>query len=351
MGEGDLTDVAAPEVRRGSEYAELSRMVKAAGMLERRSGYYRVRIGLTLALFAAGWTAFAVLGPSWWQLAVAAFLAIIFSQVGFLGHDAGHRQVFHTRRGNDLLGLVCANLLIGLSYSWWIDKHNRHHANPNHEDHDPDISPSAVAFTPRQADGRRSAFGRALARHQAALFFPMLLLEGIALHVASVRALITHPPDRRRLVESLLLLAHTGGLIAAVCLVLPPLQAVAFIAVQQGLFGIYLGSTFAPNHKGMALLGDQDELDFLRRQVLTSRNITGSRFLDLAMGGLNHQIEHHLFPSMPSITLRRARPLVRDFCLRHDVSYLESTLTGSYGHVLRYLHDIGARTRHRRTDG
>jgi fatty acid desaturase len=170
----------------------------------------------------------------------------------------------------------------------------------------------------------------------------MLLLEGLALHIASVRALRARPADRTRRVESVLLGAHVGGYLAAVFLVLPAAQAVAFIAVQQGLFGVYLGCCFAPTHKGMPLLGPGDQLDFLRRQVLTSRNIRGGRCVDLAMGGLNYQIEHHLFPSMPSPSLRRAQPLVRAFCLGHDLPYLESTLTCSYTQVLRYLHEVGA---------
>jgi fatty acid desaturase len=329
-------------VSRGSDYAQLSRLVRAAGLLGRCPAYYRARIALNVALLAVGWTVFALLGPSWWQLLIAAFLAVMFVQVGFLGHDAGHRQVFRSGRHNDLLGLLCADLLIGLSYSWWIDKHNRHHAHPNHVDRDPDIDGGGVAFTAAQARARRSSVGRWLARHQAALFFPMLLLEGLALHIASVRALRARPADRTRRVESVLLGAHVGGYLAAVFLVLPAAQAVAFIAVQQGLFGLYLGCCFAPTHKGMPLLGAGAQLDFLRRQVLTSRNIRGGRCIDLAMGGLNYQIEHHLFPSMPSPTLRRAQPLVRAFCMRHDLPYLESTLTCSYTQVLRYLHDVGA---------
>jgi fatty acid desaturase len=295
-----------------------------------------------VASLALGWTVFALLGPSWWQLVVAAFLAIMFVQLGFLGHDAGHRQVFRSGRHNDLLGLVCANLLIGLSYSWWIEKHNRHHANPNHVGRDPDIVAGGVVFTRAQARARRSHVGCWLARHQAALFFPMLLLEGVALRIAGIRALHARPHDHTRRVESVLLSAHIVGYLAAVFLVLPVAQALAFIAVQQGLFGVYLGCSFAPAHKGMPILGPGEKLDFLRRQVLTSRNIRGGPWVDLAMGGLNYQIEHHLFPSMPSPTLRRAQPLIRAFCLRHDLPYQESTVTGSFVKVLRYLREVGA---------
>ena len=332
---------------RGSPYALLLRQVKQAGLLDRRPGYYLPRIGIVTILLAAGWIAFVLVGQSWWQLTVAGFLAVVFAQVGFLAHDAGHQQIFTTRRSNDMVGILLANLAVGLGYGFWLDKHNRHHAHPNDVDHDPDINGGGVAFTAAQAGARRSSIGRWLARHQAALFFPMLLLKGLALHIAGIRALRSRPADSTRRVESVLLGAHVGGYLAAVFLVLPVAQAVAFIAVQQGLFGVYLGCCFAPTHKGMPLLGSGDRLDFLRRQVLTSRNIRGGRWVDLAMGGLNYQIEHHLFPSMPSPTLRRAQPLVRAYCLRHDLPYLESTLICSYTQVLRYLHDVGANA-HRR---
>ena len=336
---------------RGSDYAQLSRQVRAAGLLARRPGYYRVRIGLTVGLWAAGWMAFALLGRSWWQLAIAAFMAVMFAQAGFLGHDAGHRQVFVSRRANEALGMWCATLLVGLSYSWWIDKHNRHHAHPNQVDSDPDIAGAAIAFTAAQAGARRSGAGRWVARHQSVLFFPMLLLEGLSLHISSVQALFERRGERNRTwwVESLLLAGHFGGYFVAVFWVLPVGQAVAFIAVHQGLLGVYLGCSFAPGHKGMPLLGGDvggaTDLDFLRRQVLTSRNIRGSRTLDVAMGALNYQIEHHLFPSMPSPTLRRAQPLVRAFCLSRNLPYHESSLTGSYAQVLRYLHNVGAITK------
>jgi fatty acid desaturase len=327
---------------RGSDYAELSRQVRAAGLLARRPGYYRARIALVLMLLTVGWTAFALLGPSWWQVAVAAFLAVMFTQVGFLGHDAGHRQVFGSRRANDLLGLLCANVLIGLSYRWWVDKHNRHHAHPNHVGRDPDIAAGGIAFTPAQVRARRSSFGRWIARHQAALFLPMLLFEGMALHLASVRALAGRCLGRGHRSESVLLLAHACCYLTAVFAVLPPGRALAFIAVHQGLFGFYLGCSFAPNHKGMPSFGPETKLDYLRRQVLTSRNVRGGRLVDVLLGGLDYQIEHHLFPSMPSVNLGRAQPLVREFCRERHLPYAESTLAGSYARVLGHLREVGS---------
>jgi fatty acid desaturase len=460
--------VLSPNGRWG-EYTQLSRQIKQAGLLDRRRGWYGARIGLNLALLAAGWAAFAVIGESWWQLLVAAYLAVVATQIAFIGHDAGHRQIFGSRHANDLAGLAHANLLSGVSFDWWVAKHNRHHSNPNHEDLDPDISITALAFTPGQASSRHGLV-RLLARHQAWLFFPLLLLEAAHLHLASIKAILgdswwqllvaaylavvatqlafighdaghrqifrsrrandlagllhanlgvgmsfdwwvakhnrhhsnpnhedldpdisitalafTADPasakhglvrlmarhqgwlffpllpleaaqlhvasvkvvlrggtDWAKVVEALLLLLHLAGYVTALVLVLSPLQAVVFIVVQRGLFGPYLGCSFAPNHKGMPTLSYADQLDFVRRQVLTSRNVRGSRLVDFVLGGLNYQIEHHLFPNMPRPNLRHAQPLIRAFCQQRGIGYREASLLGSYAEAVRHLHTIGA---------
>jgi fatty acid desaturase len=329
-----------PRAGRWSEYTQLSRQIKQAGLLDRRHGYYAAKIGLNLVLLAAGGAAFFLLGDSWWQLVTAAYLAVVFTQIAFVGHDAGHRQIFRSRRANNLVGLVHANLLVGISFGWWVAKHDRHHSNPNHEDLDPDIDIPSLAFTAGQARDKRG-LARVVARYQAYLFFPLLLLEAAQLHVASAKA-IARGRGRATVVEALLLLLHLFGYVTALFLVLSPPQAAVFIVVQQGLFGLYLGCSFAPNHKGMPTLTEAEELDFLRTQVLTSRNVRGSRLVDFVLGGLNYQIEHHLFPNMPRPNLRRAQPLVRAFCSQHHIAYTEATLFGSYAEALRHLHSVGA---------
>jgi fatty acid desaturase len=324
----------------GSDYARLSRAVRQAGLLDRRTGHYAWRIAITVFLLAAGWAAFVLVGDSWWQLAVAAFLAVMFTQVGFLGHDAGHRQICASRRLSYVLGVLLGNLGVGLSFGWWVAKHNRHHANPNTEGADPDVMMRAVAFTSGQAGSSRG-LARMVYRSQAVLFFPMLLGEAFSIHAASIQA-VSSRARRHRPAEAALLAAHFAAYLGIVFLVLSPVKAVVFILVQQGLFGVYLGASFAPNHKGMPILRQEDNHDFLRRQVLTSRNIRGGWFTDLALGGLNYQIEHHLFPSMPRPSLGRSQPLIREFCRQHGLPYCQASLIGSYAQALRYLHTVGA---------
>jgi fatty acid desaturase len=323
---------------RGSDYAQLSRQVKEAGLLARRPGRYFLKIALTITLLAAGWAAFILVGDSWWQLAVAVFLAVMFTQLGFLGHDAGHRQISGSRRTSYILGILLGNLGIGLSYGWWVDKHNRHHAHPNTEGADPDISMRVLAMTSTQANTSQR-FYRMLFRYQAYLFFPLLFGEAASLHVSSIRALASRAAHRPA--EAAMLAAHVAGYLTVVFVVLSPVKAVTFILVQQGLFGLYLGASFAPNHKGMPILGADDRSDFLRRQVLTSRNVHGGWLTDLVLGGLNYQIEHHLFPSMPRPNLRRSQPIIREFCQQRGLHYSQASFAGSYAQTLRYLNTIG----------
>jgi fatty acid desaturase len=332
---------AAGEPRAGgSDFAQLSKQIVAAGLMRRRTGYYTVRITLVAALYAVGWAAFLLLGESWWSLAVAGYLALVFGQVALVAHDVAHRQVFRRRRASERTGRIAGNLGIGMGYGWWQDKHTRHHANPNHEELDPDVLPDLLVWNQDQA---RTVQGlpRLIGRAQAFLFFPLLALEGFNLHVSGVRALRNRSMKRRG-VEGTMLFAHFGLYLTALFLVLPPGLAVIFLVVHQSLFGLYLGSIFAPNHKGMPMLKGKSRPDFLRRQVLTSRNVRGGRFTDIALGGLNHQIEHHLFPSMPSPQLRKAQPIVRQYCAELGVAYLETGLIASYRQALRSLYRAGA---------
>jgi fatty acid desaturase len=321
------------------DYGELSHLIRQAGLLRRRYGYYAVKITLNVLAFAGGWVAFIHLGDSWWQLFLAVYFAVMFAQLSFIGHDAGHKQIFRNGRANDVVGFWHGGM-VGLSYASWMDQHTRHHANPNHEDDDPDIHIPAIAFTVQQAEERRGFF-RWMTKYQAFLFFPLLLLEGFSLHVASVQALWRRDLRSRRL-EMLLLALHFSAYLTVVFLILSPLTAVTFILVHQCLWGVYMGCSFAPGHKGMPTIASGQVLDFLRKQVLTSRNVRGGVWVDFALGALNYQVEHHLFPSMPRPNLRRAQPIVRAFCARKNIEYSQCGWLRTYGYVLQHLHAVGA---------
>jgi fatty acid desaturase len=329
------------ESRTGSDFAVLCKQIRASGLLERRRINYALRAAATVGAFALGWVAFVWVGNSWYQTIVAVVLGLLFTQVAFLGHDAGHQQVCRSKRMNDVLGLVTGDLLVGLCYGWWVDEHNKHHSHPNHEGIDPDIGDSVITFTDEIAHGRVGKVERFIAAYQAYLFFPLLTLEGLNLHVQAISWLRNTKIRRYRRTEITLLTIHMVAYFGTVLLVLSPVKALVFVVIQQAVWGVYMGCSFAPNHKGMPTIPQGMKLDFLRRQVLTTRNVRGGWFTDFLLGGLNYQVEHHLFPNMPRANLRKAQPMIRAYCEQMDVSYTETSLIGSYTVAIKHLHHVG----------
>jgi fatty acid desaturase len=327
-----------------SLYTELASEIRDSGLLSRRYVYYWSRIAVTVSAFAGLWVGFFLLGDSWFQLLLAGAMGIVMTQFGFLGHDAAHRQMFRSAAWNTGASQALAGLA-GLSHAWWRGKHNAHHAAPNQETRDPDIAPGFVAFTPDAVAERRSELTRWLARRQGWFFFPLLTLEGLNLHVSSVQPLFAKDGDRGQRIEAGLVALRLAAYVVVLVMVLPLGMAAAFVAVQSAVFGLCLGGSFAPNHTGMPIVPATTRIDFLRRQVMMSRNVRGGPWVDFAMGGLNYQIEHHLFPSMPRPNLRYARPIVRAYCAEHQVSYAEVGLFEAYGIVVDYLNNVGLRAR------
>jgi fatty acid desaturase len=329
----------SPAVRPGG-YAELAAELRHLGLMRREPWFYAGLLGVLLLGLVLAAVAMVLLRGSWWALLVAPLLGVLSTQVGFFGHDATHRQISRRERPSRLLGMLAGNLLNGLSYGWWLDKHNAHHAHPNDLDSDPDVYAGAVVFDAGQAAGRRGVAGWTT-RHQAWLYVPMLTLEALNLHASGVRAVL-RPGLRHRRTETVLLVVHYAVYFGLLALTLTWLQAIVFVVVHQVVFGVYLGMSFAPGHKGMPVLDPEQAEDPLLRQVLTSRNVRGGRFVTAALGGLNFQIEHHLFPSMPRPHLRQAQRVVRRFCHERGVGYAEVSLATTYLTVLRHLDEVGA---------
>ncbi|TCC21862.1 fatty acid desaturase family protein [Kribbella speibonae] len=334
--------VASPAATRRSDFSPLLREIKAAGLLERRTAAYVMAIGINAVLLGLTWAGLAVIGSSWWALFLALPMGILTTRAAFFGHDAGHQQIASSRKLHDWIGMLHGNLLLGMSYGWWNDKHNRHHANPNHTDKDPDVGEGVLVWTLEQAEGRKGLEGW-LSRNQARIFFPLLTLEGFNLKVSSIRFLL----ERRRTekVEIGLMAAHLVLYFSALFLILSPGQAVVFALVHHMIFGLHLGSVFAPNHKGMEMPDDDCNWGHLEKQVLTSRNVNGGLVTDWMMGGLNYQIEHHLFPSMPRANLRFAQPIVREYCESIGMPYVSTSLIESYRMGLRHMHEVGEELR------
>ena len=347
--DSDDFDSAEPITRRerDREYLELKRRVTKAGLLDREYGYYAWKIPSVVAMVSASVAVMVIFsGTLWIQMLNAAFLALTFTNLGFLGHDSGHRQMFKKVRHNDWV-LLGVGFLTGMTPSWWQDKHNTHHRAPNQLEIDGDIEVSLFAFTQEQAMGMRGV-GRLTVKHQAVLFYPLLMLTAISLLFGGIAYQIRKERMRYPITEPVLVVAGLAAYLAVIFFFLGPWYGAAFIAVHRALGGIYMGSVFAPNHKGMPILDKETDMDFLHQQVLTARNVEGSPIADFWYGGLNYQIEHHLFPNMPRNNLKKAQVVVKSFCEEKGIPYHQTGVWRSHVEILSFLHEVSAPLRQKK---
>ena len=329
---------------RGGDYAALKRRIAAAGLLRKQPRYYCLLIAANSAMLLGGLALMLILQNPWLRIVDAVLLGLVSGQLGFQLHDAGHRQMFERPWLNVAVGLITADALLGMSYGWWVSKHNLHHANPNDIDEDPDIGAGALVYTRGEALERRGLM-RALTAYQAFAFFPLLFFMGLAMHGSSISYLVRTRAAHRRL-EVGVLVAHAVVYVGGLLLIAGPWLGLVILLVHQATASFYLASVFAPNHKGMPQTDALTRLDFLRAQVLTARNVRGGRATDVVYGSLNYQIEHHLFPAMPRRNMRQAQLIIRAYCEEIGLPYYETSVAQSYREILSFLHEVGEPLRH-----
>jgi fatty acid desaturase len=321
----------------GEEFRDLHTLVRQSGLLAKQPAYYGRKMFLNFVLLVSAFLLIARFHNPWVELCNAAFLAFVFAQLGFIVHDAGHQEIFSGPPGNEAIGLIHSNLLLGFSYSWWLHKHNLHHCSPNHVTADPDVDIPLFAFTKEQAAGKHG-LARLTVKYQHFCFFPLSLLEAFVLKFDSVRFLmrnrVAHP-----VIEVSFLILHACWFFGLLCFLLGWPHAILFVLAQQAFLGLYLTLVFAPNHQGMPLLRGAKAVNFLREQVLTSRNIKNHPGIDYCTGGLTCQIEHHLFPTVPANNLRQVQKIVKSYCVSHGVPYHETSLFQSFREVYQDLRE------------
>ena len=332
-----------------SNFSQVLNLVRDAGYLKKKPSFYIIRLVVISVIASALWTgagflAWAATLNGWWMVlafAIVALLGVMSAQYGFIAHEAAHRQIFRNNKLNDWTGLILANLFAGLSYGFWLKKHNKHHQRPNQIGEDPDIAIRVLSFT-TESKMSKKGMERWFSDRQGYLFPLLLLFTGFDLLLDSVAGM--GRKDRSigiRVLEFSLMLIRQFAPYVVLAIMFGPFWAVAMWFVMMMSFGFFMGAAFAPNHKGMPLVEKDSSLDFFSRQVLTSRNIKGSWLKDNLMGGLNYQVEHHLFPSMARPYLRKAHAIVAEYCRQNDVTLVEMNLLSSYKVIMQHLNKVG----------
>ena len=322
-----------------SYYAELRALLTAKGVFEPQLRHYALHASLIVGLLVFSLAPLLLWQSVWLRLSDAVLLALAFTHLAYIIHDAGHRQVFGKTSQNDLL-MLAVGYVVGTSRSWWFGTHNAHHSHPNDLELDPNTALPMLAFSEQQALNQQRLLRKAM-RFQVFYFFPLLGLEAVGVRAASLQFLFARK-SKYPLVEGVGIVLHLAWYATLLFYVMPIEQVALFFLVHQGLTGFYMGMIFAPNHKGMLVPDPAEPLDFFHRQVLSSRNIKPSPLVDFLFGGLNYQIEHHLFPTIPRNKLKDARSVVKAFCSERGVPYHETGVWQSYCEVASYFNRMSA---------
>ena len=340
-----LADAKPPYDASPAAYRRLRKMVSDAGLMERRYGYYVWRTLLTFSFLALAIVLQLTVPDGWgWSALVAVAFGFALGQTAMIGHDAAHHQIFKAARPNWFIGKICFSIIIGIGFWAWRTRHNIHHVETNDEDDDPDLSFGGFFTLNEQEAASRRGWSRLVVRYQAWLFVPVLAAAlAIVMRGEGWRVALFELKGSRRVVELVLLTLN------AVIWLAPTLHFgwgwLGVFALTNVIGGLYLGMTIAPNHKGMPTWAGGTELTFLERQVLGSRNILPGRFAEFMYGGLNYQIEHHLFPTMPRANLGAAHRIVLPFCQEQGIPFEEASMWESYRQTFAALNRCGLATR------
>lgn len=326
-------EIVAPAASASADdYLALLHRVQGAGLFRRTLLPYAIVAsvgvaGLLLCLYGITRTDNLLL-----QLLNGLMFGFWSVQLGMLGHDLSHGQVFSSATWNKRLAIIEWCLVGGLSERRWFAKHNAHHRAPNHEGMDPDLEIPFV-LDHRLAQDRSRFFQTFILPRQHILFWCVLPLVYFWNIAHSFRYLL-HRPDRQTTVEVTLLSIHFLLLFLFVFSQLSVATGLVFLSSVSVSVGVYMSLVFAPNHKGMEIVSQRSRFIWTQ-QICCTRNIRCGPLGAFLLGGLHHQIEHHLFPTMSRFKQRRASQYVREFCREHRLPYHQT----SWSRSLRELQD------------
>jgi fatty acid desaturase len=307
---------------------------------------YLLLVAAASALFASAYLSlFFVEGL--WRAAAIALAAYGVVQFAFLGHDAGHYEASRRPYVNDWLGQIGMTVISGLSFSYWRKQHNLHHKYSQDETQDPDMQSDAVALYAGALASRRG-IGKWTVRWQAPLLFVMY-----ALHIFQLRYdgwVFVRRNWQAATVDAVLLALHFVLWLVLPAYFLGPAAAVANYLIVSMLCGLIYGPVFVTNHVGADSFLPGDGVSYWRRQILGSRNVTCWPLFDFHFGGLNFQIEHHLFPGMSRYHYRKLSPLVQQVCEREGLTYRQESFPRAIWSVLAHLQSLSAAYRRTQKD-
>ena len=322
-----------------SEFFKLKHELKNSGMFEPALFSYILRFLFSGFLFSVIFY-FTFTSSSLIFIGImSSLLGLLSLQIGFMGHDAGHGAVSPKKYMNHIFGHLCFTVINGLGMNYWQSSHNAHHKHCQNPEADPDmISDTIISLTEAHVY-RKKGFEKYILPYQAYYFWLVTLLYTHKLRIQSINYLFSNFKSGK---ADLLQILHYVIWLGIPVYVFGAEWSVVLVSylTANAIMGLVLIGVFSINHLGMPVIGKNDGLSFLQHQVETSRNINNHPFFDFFFGGLNHQIEHHLFPAIPSFRLRKGRAITKQFCQTLGLNYHEEKYIPALVSVTRHISRI-----------
>uniref|UniRef100_A0A183CKL9 FA_desaturase domain-containing protein n=1 Tax=Globodera pallida TaxID=36090 RepID=A0A183CKL9_GLOPA len=320
--------------------------VRELGLLSADNTFFVRKFAEAVALIA-----FAVfLQSRTYFFASALTMGLAFQQLGWMIHEYGHQQHFGSRWWNDACGYVCGNLMQGFSLGGWKEQHNVHHAAPNVDgrDGDLDLLPlwATVGTQLKRVDGTSPLAQLLPFQHLYWTFMlPMLriswLLQSIQFAVQTRHSFYDIHRERA-LVEQLTLALHWTLVLIQYYYLPDNLTRLQYFLVSNLFAGFLIAHVVTYNHYSADKFAYDDPIleNYACLQLYTTRNMRPGLVIDWLWGGLNYQIEHHLFPTMPRHNLKKVMPLVKQFCAENDVPYMVDDYFTGFRLVIEHLRRV-----------
>eukprot|EP00485_Elphidium_margaritaceum_P006383 CAMPEP_0202703926 /NCGR_PEP_ID=MMETSP1385-20130828/16711_1 /ASSEMBLY_ACC=CAM_ASM_000861 /TAXON_ID=933848 /ORGANISM="Elphidium margaritaceum" /LENGTH=462 /DNA_ID=CAMNT_0049361855 /DNA_START=45 /DNA_END=1433 /DNA_ORIENTATION=+ len=363
----------APKTTKGkyddltTDFIALYRELSAKGWFTTSAAYYVKKFCIVIAMLC-GVIYLMQLSRAYDSLVLAAVASILlgmfWQQSAFLGHDLGHNGMTHINKLDCGIGFIIGNLCQGISVGWWKYTHNVHHVRTNDGEWDPDIQHMPmIAMNEKYLEGVWSQFHRAqlpptdtltlalskvfVGYQQYHWLFSMMMAR-VFLYLSSFVYAAWQLPRQQNgtymmwrvlpLIEfGTLVLFHVWSI--SLFMTYTPQHPVLFYFMAYFTAGI-LHVQIIMNHFPCPVFDDIEEDNFVLHQLRSSMAVSSNTYTHWFHGGLQFQVEHHLFPMMPRHNLRKVKPYILELAKKYDIPYLENTFLGAIFDIHRILKNV-----------
>lgn len=325
-----LEDYSVSEVSR--DYRKLVSEFKKKGLFEKKGHGVCFSLWFMALLFATGVYGVLCSDSCLIHVGCGGLMGFLWIQSGWIGHDSGHYQIMVNPGLTRVAQILTGNCLAGISIGWWKWNHNAHHIACNSLDFDPDLQHMPLfAVSSKFFHSLTSFFydrkmkfdsvARFLVSYQHWTFYPVMCFARINLFAQSFLFLLSKRkvPHRGQELLGLLVFWIWYPLLLS-CL--PNWgERIVFVVSSFAVTGIQ-HVQFCLNHFSSSVyVGPPCGNDWFEKQTMGTLDIQCSSWMDWFHGGLQFQVEHHLFPKMPRCHLRNISPFVVELCKKHNLPY------------------------------